>query len=90
MTEHENVLLTKKHILICLGEELLKLDDIYKTELVYIKENFLGNVLTCSDKIADFAKSTDLQNIMIYMIIYLKSYYVMHIHSLLCYSRTVL
>ncbi len=68
MTEHENVLLTKKHILICLGEELLKLDDIYKTELVYIKENFLGNVLTCSDKIADFAKSTDLQNIMIYMI----------------------
>jgi hypothetical protein len=44
--EGENILLTNKHILICIEKYLINLDEQHNREFEYVKNNFCGIVLT--------------------------------------------
>jgi len=48
--EKENTLLTTRHILICLEEQLLNLEPQYRDELEYVKRNFCGTVFKDMNK----------------------------------------
>ena len=59
----ENTLLTKKHILLCIDDQILRLDEKLKIELKYIKDNFCGLILS---DVNDLLISDDKDDVIIY------------------------
>lgn len=63
MSENENMLLKNKHLLICHGEELVNLNEIYSKEFDYIKKNFCGIVLS----IEDLNNKNNISDVILYL-----------------------